>query len=729
MLGVYDAIADGSYGQVNHRHRRLSMLDEDDYVYDNYVETTIDPGNTLFYIALFISIASIAGVPFVVRLWRCFSVRWDKRHTDPSRDHRMRDTDTPVSATTADNMVGRRVMISRGIVREARASMLRYQMETASAFCDTENDNEERVEDKEVGLDPPQAPSSGSMVGEDQREICDEEHFIVRPESLRLDDRCELESCALEQQGTQEKAENISLWKIVKYDNETHRLVRLVVPFTLSSVAYTASNVVELSIISQTLGTDAMIAYVMVQTIVGITSSFFGGFVEAVTTLSSMAYGAENYKLAGQYVQAGLVLYVLSEIPLIFVWRVAIGKIMLLMGFDELVVALAEEYVLIQVAMYMMIGMNESFHAFLQVIEREKFANFIYVVSTIVRVALVALFAFKLEASLVALGLVMLTNHALLFCLFVVIPMAMGWSREFEAGLYGKCAFRDVSVLKDLLIVALPLGFGSLLAYAEWEILTVFAAVLGPAEAATWAIMGYVWGVFESTTEAAGDAAEVRVAYQLGKGRPAMAKIAGYKSMFVAFILSIVVSIIFICLTNVLPPLLTHDETIQDLLVEMFPLVALGNVTMSMGMVCWAVVGAQGRYRLSTSIAIACSFVVTVPIGAVLTIWMRIDLQGLTFAVVTGYSVTALLLTACIQLSDWVMLSNKIQEQVSAADLSDSSVKNSPSSSPANNLNNVCYDVQDHDGSQKSQVVVPSVPTYDSDDDFDFQEFLSTLLR
>ena len=730
MLGVYDAIADGSYGQINHRHRRLSMLDEDDYVYDNYIETTIDPGNTLFNIALFISIASIAGVPFVVRLWRCFSVRWDKRHTDPSRDHRMRDTDTPVSATTADNMVGRRVMISRGIVREARASMLRHQMETASAFGNIEDDSKARSKDAgEVGLDPPQTQSSGSIMGKDHREICDEENFIAKPDYFRLNGRCELESCALEQQGTQEKAENISLWKIVKYDNETHRLVRLVVPFTLSSVAYTASNLIELSIISRTLGTDAMFAYVMVQTIVGISATLLGGFVEAVTTLSSMAYGAANYKLAGQYVQAGGVLYVLSEIPISVLWRVTIGKIILLMGFDESVAALAEEYVLVQVAIYMMTGMIECLHAFLHVIEREKFANSLYVVSSFIRVALVSLFAFKFEASLVVLGVVMLINHALFFCIFAIVPMAMEWIREFEAGLFGKCAFRDVSVVKDLLRVALPLGFGSLLAYAEWEILTVFAAVLGPAEAATWAIMGYVWGVFESTTEAAGDAAEVRVAYQLGKGRPAMAKIAGYKSMFVAFILSIVVSIIFICLTNVLPPLLTHDETIQDLLVEMFPLVALGNVTMSMGMVCWAVVGAQGRYRLSTSIAIACSFVVTVPIGAVLTIWMRIDLQGLTFAVVTGYSVTALLLTACIQLSDWVMLSNKIQEQVSAADLSDSSVKNSPSSSPANNLNNVCYDVQDHDGSQKSQVVVPSVPTYDSDDDFDFQEFLSTLLR
>jgi len=93
---------------------------------------------------------------------------------------------------------------------------------------------------------------------------------------------------------------------------------------------------------------------------------------------------------------------------------------------------------------------------------------------------------------------------------------------------------------------------------------------------------------------------------------------------------------------------------------------------------------------LSTSIAIACSFVVTVPIGAVLTIWMRIDLQGLTFAVVTGYSVTALLLTACIRSSDWVMLSNKIQEQVSA----DDGDYNSSSRSTSNSR--IVYHVQDH---------------------------------
>ena len=79
-----------------------------------------------------------------------------------------------------------------------------------------------------------------------------------------------------------------------------------------------------------------------------------------------------------------------------------------------------------------------------------------------------------------------------------------------------------------------------MLAYAEWELLTVFAAFLGPAEAAAWAALGFVWDVFESTTEAFGDAGEVRVSYQLGKGRPQLARLSSYKCMFMGLTMSIV---------------------------------------------------------------------------------------------------------------------------------------------------------------------------------------------
>ena len=56
----------------------------------------------------------------------------------------------------------------------------------------------------------------------------------------------------------------------------------------------------------------------------------------------------------------------------------------------------------------------------------------------------------------------------------------MGWLKQFQLGLFGKWA--DASVLKTLFKTALPLSFGGLLAYAEWEILIIFAAILGPAE-------------------------------------------------------------------------------------------------------------------------------------------------------------------------------------------------------------------------------------------------------
>jgi hypothetical protein len=45
---------------------------------------------------------------------------------------------------------------------------------------------------------------------------------------------------------------------------------------------------------------------------------------------------------------------------------------------------------------------------------------------------------------------------------------------------------------------------------------------------------------------------------------------------------------------------------------------------------------------------------------------MNINLQGLVFAMHAGYTLTGMLLLACVQLSDWESLSKKIQEQMAA---------------------------------------------------------------
>jgi Na+-driven multidrug efflux pump len=500
------------------------------------------------------------------------------------------------------------------------------------------------------------------------------------------------------------------MWTIVRYDRETKRILRLAIPFTFSAIVDNTSELIILAIISHTLGTDAMVAYAMTDGLVGITSSFMGGWHEAVTSLVSMACGAQNYDLAGQYVQIACISYVLCEIPVGCIWVATMSKILLLMGFDDSVAMLGQDFVWVRILINIMTGVNQCLLDFLAAVEYAAFANVMYCVGCGGSAGGVALFAYQFDASLVVLGLVILVNCCLLFFVVILFLLKMEGVQKFEAGLFFSCAWTDMSVVKDVRRVALPLAFGSLLAYAEWEILTLFATVLGPAEVATWAVMGFVWDMFESTTEAIGDASEVRVAYQLGKGRPSMAKLASYKSMFIALMSSILVSIIFSSLKGVLPSWLTRDATIQNMLAEMFPLVALGNVTMTMGMVCWAVIGAQGRYYLSTLIAITCSFVVTIPIGAVM-VSMRIDLQGLAFALFTGYTVTAMILSSCILMSDWENLSKKIREQVDTDDLSDSSDNDSSSSSSGCHSAEI-RNSQHHEGCQKSQAKAdyPEVP-------------------
>ena len=51
-----------------------------------------------------------------------------------------------------------------------------------------------------------------------------------------------------------------------------------------------------------TLGSDVTVACVMLDVIVNMSSSFTGGCIEAVSSLGSMAYGAENHDLVRQYV-------------------------------------------------------------------------------------------------------------------------------------------------------------------------------------------------------------------------------------------------------------------------------------------------------------------------------------------------------------------------------------------------------------------------------------------
>lgn len=83
---------------------------------------------------------------------------------------------------------------------------------------------------------------------------------------------------------------------------------------------------------------------------------------------------------------------------------------------------------------------------------------------------------------------------------------------------------------------------------------------------------------------------------------------------------------------------------------------------MVFGMVSWSMVGAQGRYTLSTTINAILSFGLTLPLAGLFCIVHRLSLVGLVGAIVIGYSAVGLCFAYILLTSDWESISKNIQE-------------------------------------------------------------------
>lgn len=84
---------------------------------------------------------------------------------------------------------------------------------------------------------------------------------------------------------------------------------------------------------------------------------------------------------------------------------------------------------------------------------------------------------------------------------------------------------------------------------------------------------------------------------------------------------------------------------------------------MVFGMVCWAIVGAQGRYSLATALSFFSSWLITLPLAALFVYVFDYGIAGLVSSLAIGYSCLSMLLIFVMARSDWSNLSKIIQER------------------------------------------------------------------
>jgi len=460
--------------------------------------------------------------------------------------------------------------------------------------------------------------------------------------------------------------------KCASFDKEMKGLFKLAIPFTSYSILSNILDLMEVAVIGHLIGTEDLTAYYLVGFVISISTMWVDGIWSAVYTACGHAVGAEQYKLAGQYVQMVTILYQVWFLPFCVFWWFYFEDFVLWLGFDEEVKDIAATYAIVAFVHTIVSPYDSALHYLLEVTGREVYSSVIGVLGSAASFGAVLGCAMTWDITLLHIGYIHLALEGIFLAIDLVVVLNAGWLKGgFWRGMLGTFSFCNFRAVKNIFRLSIPLNLGYLMAYGEWQALFFFAGMMGPAEIAVWGLMGSVWSAIEGISLSTTYAAEIRVAKHLGGSKPKRARYCAHKSLFLGVIISVLVSVPLLVFQDRLAPLFTTDETLQRMFNELVPYVCFGNVTMAFGSMCWTLLGAQGRYGLATFSGFVGSWGITIPLSALSTVVLGYDLQGIMASMIIGYSVSGALNSYFLLRSNWTKLSRKIVKKSGALDDAD----------------------------------------------------------
>ncbi|GKY92301.1 hypothetical protein MPSEU_000201200 [Mayamaea pseudoterrestris] len=611
------------------------FLDDDtseDQGFEGYVVNTVDPGPWLLIGTILVSVGLYAMLPCILQIW---PIPKRNKHLELSQQRQVHRENRQVNHT-----------------------------------CHNDDDDDDDDDRSEVVIEfyPACEDSSTSQQHDEEERIINTRDEHDKPGKRTHDKQTHdkqpphLSSCCSIYTSILSNAYN-NVLEIAEWNHESQRLYKLALAFGSEAIVVGVLENARVAILGQLVGTPALSAYVLVSLLVGLTSDVVGGFYFSLATLLSHSIGANHNDMTGQYVQLAIWLFILFSVPFILMWMFVMEETLVFLGLDAATALMGQEFARTFVMTKLIKGINKCFREMFATSGHEVTSSILGVVEEVVATSAMLIYALHWdEPTLQTIGYIfMVVAEMGLFSVLLVVAWT-GWFKQYYRGLFHKLALTNWVALKMMIRTATPIACGYLLAYGEWEVLAFFAAFLGPAELVAWSLLGTVWDVLEDVTQSVADAAEVRCATLLGAGKPWQARASAYKSIMIAFVFSMsLTSVIFIC-GNDLPKWLTTDETLQVLVAQLIPLFGVGNITLTMGTMAWTLVGSQGRYRLATAIGVAGSWCITIPLSVVLTIVLKVNLEGQTAAVVIGYMVSGVVTIVILLRSDWQALSEAVIE-------------------------------------------------------------------
>ena len=461
-----------------------------------------------------------------------------------------------------------------------------------------------------------------------------------------------------------EEMENVE--EMMNLDENMKEIHRLAGPWIFGSIVGQLADIATITLIAFYIGNDSMIAYITIEFLLSVLQLLSYGVYDACYKLANIAISSGNEDRAGKIAKVSICLSILTSLPALIVSIFWMKDLLLLFGYGQFVCHIGPKYAIMSSLMSLMDSSSSIISALVDLNGGANFNSVYDFWDSVINLVLTFVAVAFLQQSLFGLGILWLVIDVASAVVYVCTVGRKGFLKPFFEDTRSHFSFlqsrASLTLLSLILQTSLPHTLAGVASDLEFRVLSVMAAELGAAEAATWILLSYVWSSMECGLDSFSSAAATQVNSLLTKGDIVTARRASRKARAFALLYGTSVALIVYATKDPIANVLTSDYTLQSMLVDCITFACVGAPFAAIGGMSEEMNKEQGRYRTSMAISWCCSLMVTIPVATVMTFGFRCSVAAIVSAVVMGSTTDGMLQTVLLVYSNFHSASNSLQE-------------------------------------------------------------------
>jgi hypothetical protein len=294
----------------------------------------------------------------------------------------------------------------------------------------------------------------------------------------------------------------VEKFKIVALQNcdaQTQSMLGVGFPFLLQALVGSVSEFIQMSVVGNVLGIDALTAWVVMDLFIKVTTNAVGEVIISGNTMISQIAEAEDPKVGlkiGSYLQFSIIIYVIAMIPIMIIWSFYTEGILAFLGIDPDMAEEGQRFARAYVITILVDGINSAFQYTLDVVGFQVQSTMMAFVGEVFTTSSILLVMYNNtifpEASLTVMGWTYVFADICYLAFMMVLFYYKGWFEPYYEGLFSNplSVFRNRTAqngssynksgatwtsLKLMISNTIQYACSNFLFEAEWQILVFFA--------------------------------------------------------------------------------------------------------------------------------------------------------------------------------------------------------------------------------------------------------------